>query len=136
MTIQILFLALKFEIGLKYITSKSIKNYSVMVTESLALTQERLIDGPFVFSYIFKSKAVSHRKVQVCDKFCGLNDVAFMCSRPRLNLSLLTLLVMLKHCNTPKIEFIISTVAFNAFAGANSRNNGLNQSSKNPLLDN
>lgn len=107
-----------------------------MVTESLALTQERLIDGPFVFSYIFKSKAVSHRKVQVCDKFCGLNDVAFMCSRPRLNLSLITLLVMLKHCNTPKIEFIISTVAFNAFAGANSRNNGLNQSSKNPLLDN
>lgn len=43
---------------------------------------------------------------------------------------------MLKHCNTPKIEFIISTVAFNALAGANSRNNGLNQSSKNPLLDN
>lgn len=69
MTIQILFLALRFEIGLKYITSKSIKNYSVMVTESLALTPERLIDGPFVFSYIFKSKAVSHRKVQVCDKF-------------------------------------------------------------------
>lgn len=69
MTIQILFLSLRFEIGLKYITSKSIKNYSVMVTESLALTQERLIDGPIVFSYIFISKAVSHRKVQVCDKF-------------------------------------------------------------------
>lgn len=69
MTIQILFPALKVEIGLKYITSKSIKNYSVMVTQSLALTQEKLIDGPFVFSYIFKSKAVSYKKVQVCDKF-------------------------------------------------------------------
>lgn len=69
MTIQILFLALKFEMGLKYITSKSIKNYSVMVTESLAFTQEKLMDSPFVFGYIFKSKAVSHRKVQVCNKF-------------------------------------------------------------------
>lgn len=46
MTIQILFLALKFEMGLKYITSKSIKNYSVMVTERLAFTQEKLMDGP------------------------------------------------------------------------------------------
>lgn len=69
MTIQILFLALKFEMGLKYIISKSIKNYSVMVNEILAFTQEKLMDDPFVFGYIFKSKAVSHRKVQVCDKF-------------------------------------------------------------------
>lgn len=46
MTIQILFLALKFEMGLKYITSKSIKNYSVMVTERLAFTKEKLMDGP------------------------------------------------------------------------------------------
>lgn len=43
---------------------------------------------------------------------------------------------MLKHCNTPKIDFIISIVAFNAFEGLYSRNNGLNLSSKNPLLDN
>lgn len=43
---------------------------------------------------------------------------------------------MLKHCNTPKIDFIISIVAFNAFEGPYSRNNGLNQSSKYPLLDN
>lgn len=69
MTIQILFLAFKFEMGLKYIISKSIKNYSVMVNEILAFTQEKLMDDPFVFGYIFKSKAVSHRKVQVCDKF-------------------------------------------------------------------
>lgn len=43
---------------------------------------------------------------------------------------------MLKHCNTSKIDLIVSIVAFNAFDSPYSRNNGLNQNSKNPLLDN
>lgn len=62
----------------------------------------------------------------MCDKFCGLNDVVFMCLRLCLNLLLIIFLVMLKYCNIFKIEFIILIVVFNVFVGVSLRNNGLN----------